>query len=107
MQRQISDFIKKQRASLSRLNKPFFIADRTCKTAAFVTEQFTFHELRRDCTTIDWYKRAVTTRPGFMNEFCDKFFSCAGFAKNVYGCLAACDARDHFAHVLHRRGRSQ
>src|ERR1700731_1633403 len=107
MQRQVGDFIEEQRAAFRGLNQPFLIADGAGETAALVAEELAFHELSWDCTAVHRYKGTVATRAGFMNKLCNQFLSRAGLAENMYGCLASCNAGDHFAQMLHSCGRSE
>ena len=105
VQRQIRDFIEKQRAALRGLNEALLVADRAGKAAALMAEEFAFHEFRGNGAAIDRYEGAIAPRAGFMNEFRHQFLAGAGFPENVYRRLAARDAADHFAQVLHG-GRS-
>ena len=108
VQRQIRDFIEKQRAAFRGLDQPLLVAHRAGEAAALVTEELAFHEFGGNRAAIDRHERAVAARAGFMNEFRHQFLAGAGFAENMYRRLAARDARNHFAQVLHgRRGAEQ
>src|SRR5882724_11074557 len=107
MERQVSYLIEKQCAAFGRLNEASFVAYRSTEAAAFMTKKFTLHEFRRDGAAIYRHKRTVAPRTGLMNEFCHQLLAGPGFSADVDGGLAASDASDHFAQVLHRRGRSQ
>src|ERR1700722_1236530 len=103
MQRQVRDLIKKQRAAFSGLNEPSLIAYRSGEAAAFVTEQLAFHEFRRDGAAIYGNKRSIPPRSGLMDQFRHEFLPGPRFSENMNRGLAAGDARNHIAHVLHGR----
>ena len=92
---------RNKRAALRRLDQSLLVADRAGEAAALVPEELAFHQLRWNRAAIDRYERAIAARAGFVNEFRDQFLAGPGFPENVHGSLAACDARDHFAQVLH------
>ncbi len=101
MQRQIRDFIQKKRAALGGLNQALLVADRARKTAAFVAKELALHEFGGNCAAIDRYERAIPARAGLMNEFRHQLLAGAGFAGNMHRRLAASDAGDHFAQLVH------
>src|ERR1700730_1876481 len=105
MERQIGDLIKKQRAAFGGLNEASLVAHRSGEAAALMTEQLAFHEFRRNGAAIHRNKGAVAPWTRFMDEFRHQFLAGSGFAENMYRRLAAGDASNHIAHLLHRRGR--
>ena len=107
VQRQIGDFIQKQRAAFGGLDQSFLVADGAREAAALVPEQLAFHELGRNGAAVHRHKGAVAARSRLMNELRDQFLAGAGFAVDVDGRLAACDARDHLAQLLHGGGASE
>ena len=107
VQRQIRDFIEKQRAAFGGLNQSLLVADRAGEAAALVAEQLAFHELGGNRPAIDRHERAVAPRPGLVNEFRHQFLARAGLAENMYRRLAARDARDHLAQMLHGGRRAE
>ena len=107
VQGQIRDFIEKQRPALGGLDQSLFVAHRTGEAAALVPEELAFHELGGNGAAIDRDERAVAARAGLVNEFRHQFLAGARLAENMHGRLAARDARNHLAQVLHGGGGAE
>ena len=103
VQRQIGHFVEKQRAALGALNQTLLITDGAREAAALVTEEFALHQLRGNRAAVHGDERAVAARAGFMDQACDQFLAGAGLPADVHRCLAAGDAPDHLAQLLHDR----
>ena len=86
---------------------PFLSLTAPRETTSLVSKQLTFHEFGRDRAAIDRYEGSIAPRSRLVDEFCDQFLTGARLTEDVHGSLAARDAADHFAHVLHGEGRSQ
>jgi hypothetical protein len=74
-ERQISDFIKKQRAAVSRLKSSHRLSDGAGESASFVTEKLALKQGARNCCTIECNKPVRTARAGFVNCLCNDFFA--------------------------------
>ncbi len=85
------------------LHEALLVGHRAGEAAALVAEQLTLHELRRDGTAVHRDERPFAARTRVVNESGDELFTRARFAKDVHRCLAARDARNHLAQLLHGR----
>ena len=102
VQRQVRDFIEKQRAAFGRGNEAQLVGDRAGEAAALVAEQFAFHELGRNRAAVHRHERALGARPGGVDHACHQFLAGARFTGDVHRRLAARYAQDHFAQAFHR-----
>ena len=79
-QRQLADFIEKQRAAIGTANEAQSGRDGAGERALHVAEQLRFHQLGREDRAIDRHKRCRRTRTESMNLPGGDFFAGAGFA---------------------------
>ena len=107
VQRQVGNLIEKQGAALGGLNQSLLVADRTGEAAALMAEKLAFHELGGNGPAVDRHEGTVAARAGLVDELRHQFLAGAGFAGYVHRRLAARDARDHFAQVLHGGRRAK
>ena len=102
VQRQVGDFVQEQRAALGGLDQALLVGDRAGEAALLVAEQLAFHQLGGDGAAVHRHERPVAARAGVVNQVRDQFLAGAGLAIDMYRRLAARDALDHFAQLLHR-----
>src|SRR6185437_9525828 len=107
VQRQIPDFVKKQRAALGALHQASFVGHRSGEATALVTEELALHELRGDGTAIYRHERALAARATLVNQPRHELLAGAGFAADMHRGLAARDTPDHLAQLLHDRRTAQ
>ena len=87
-QRQVSNFVQKQSATVGRSKQAVFVFNGPGKAALFVPKKFTLHEFRGDGSTVDSYKGTVAARTLQMNHSCDQFFTATRFPADENRCLA-------------------
>jgi hypothetical protein len=75
LERQISDFIEKQRAAVRCLKSSRRLSDSAGESASLVTEELALEQGARNCCTIECYKPIRTARAGFVNCLSDDFFA--------------------------------
>src|SRR6202011_5770550 len=78
--------------------------DGSSEAAALVAKQLAFHQLGRNCTAVDGDEGSVAARAALVHQACDQFFARTRLSIDVHRSLAAGDAGDHLAQLLHRSG---
>jgi hypothetical protein len=81
-EREISDFIEKQRSSVGSLKAPHGLCNGTGKSAALMSEKFTFEQCTRNRRAINRHEAVLPAWAGVVNPLCDDFFAAARFALN-------------------------
>ncbi len=97
-ERQVSDFIEKQRAAVSRLKSSGGLRDRSGERASFMSEQFTLEEISRNSRAIKSDKAILPARAGIVNRLRNYFLACACFATHQDGAILWCN---HLYRVEH------
>ena len=106
-QRQVADFVEKQRAAVGGLEQAVLVRDRAGEAAFAVAEEFAFHQALRDRAAVDRHERLVGARTQFVDQARDQFLAGAGFAVDVDRRLAARELFDQRAHLLDGRRFAQ
>ena len=88
-ERDLSNLIEKQSASIGKLHAADFLADRSRKGSLLVPEELTFQQTCRDRGTVDPYKGSILSLAQAMNSARDQLFSGAGFTKDEHRGAAA------------------
>ena len=99
-----ADFVEEERAAVGELEAADAAFGRAGEGAAFVAEDFAFHQRFGNCGAVDGDEGTGGARRKFVNAAGDDFFAGAGFAGDQNGCGTG---RGHFddAHdFLHRFG---
>ena len=94
--RHLSDLVEKQRPPVGGLEKSFAAALCAGKSAPFVTEQLTLHEVLRDRSAVDGHKRLVAPEAVPVDGLGDHLFAGTVFAHNQHVDVSGRD--------LHNRG---
>src|SRR3954447_6536036 len=81
-ERNLSDFIQKQRAFVSQLKPADLLADCSSKGAFFVAKKLAFQKPSWDGGTVKFHKVAAGSRAQFVNRTRYQFFASAGFSKD-------------------------
>src|SRR5690606_5849182 len=85
------------------LHQALLVRDGTREAPALVPEELAFHELGGNRTAVHGDERPFAPRAAFVNQPGHQLLAGARLAIDVYGRLAARDARDHLAKLLHGR----
>ncbi len=101
VQRQVGDLVQEQRAALGGLDQALLVGDRAGEAALLVAEQLAFHQLGRDRAAVHRHERPVAARAGVVDQVRDQLLAGARLAVDVHRRLAARDALDHLAQLLH------
>src|SRR5207302_1649084 len=81
-ERNLSDFIQKQRAFVSQLKPAYLLADCSSKGAFFVAKKLAFQKPSGDGGTVKFHKVAAGSRAQFVDRTRYQFFASAGFTKD-------------------------
>src|SRR4051794_31033568 len=93
-QRQLADFVEKQRAAIGTANKAQCCRDGASECPLHMTEKLRLHELGREYRAIDWYKWISRTRTEIVNLSRGNFLAGTGFALDQNGGRARSDPFD-------------
>ena len=81
LERDIADFVQKNRAAVRQLEPADALRDRSGKRAALVPEQFRFEQAGGNRGAIDFDERAFAPRAQIVDRAGDQFLARAGFAR--------------------------
>ena len=74
-ERQVGDFIEKQRPACRALQQAGLIVHGTGEGAFPVSEELTLHQLRRDGSAVHGDEWSVYARAGVVNHACNQLFA--------------------------------
>src|SRR4029077_6788952 len=94
LQWHVSDFIKKQCASVRQRKTADMRIDRSRKGSAFVPEKLTFEKAGRHRRTVHFDEIPATARAEFVNRAGDNFLAGPGFAGDQDGGVRWCHGLD-------------
>ena len=84
-QRNIADFVQKQRSLVGQFQPPNFLRDRASKGAAFVAKELAFEQTSGNRGAVQLDKRSALAAAAIMNGTCDKLLARAGFSQHENG----------------------
>ncbi len=99
----ITDFIKKQGALISKFQSLDFLADGAGKSALFMTKQFAFEQPGRNSRTIEFHECTLLAPAVIVNGPRNQFLSRTGVAQQKHGRIAGRDRFYQFENVLQGR----
>src|SRR5664280_1701064 len=101
LQRQgdLSDFVQEERAAVGGLNPPLPLDVRSRERALFVSEEFAFHQRRRDGAAVDGRKRTTLAGASLMDGPGRHFLAGAAFPQDQDRGVG----RGHFANRVEHR----
>lgn len=105
LQRQwhVADFVKKQRPSVALFKLADAAAVGAGECPLFMTEQFTFEEVFRNCRAVHRENWAFVAAAVLVDGPCDEFLSRSAFAANQDSDVLWGDASDCLVNFLHGR----
>ncbi len=92
---------RNKRAALGGLNQALLVGNGAGEAAFAMAEQLALHQFGGNGAAVHRHERSFATRAGLVNQVRDQLFTGARFAVDVHGRLAARDALDHLAQLLH------
>ena len=101
VQRQVGDFVEKQRAAVRGLKQAGLVRHCAGEAAFFVAEEFAVHEVIGNRAAVHRDERATSAGTAFMDQARDQLLASAGFTADVHRCLTACEFGDVEANGLH------
>ena len=72
-----------------------------------MAEEFTLHQLGRDCAAVHGHERTFLARARFVNQARDELLARTGFTGDMNRRLAARHPVDHVTKPLHRGGLAE
>src|SRR5205814_437950 len=85
LQRNVSNFIQKERAPIGQFEAAGLLSDSTGERASLVAEQFTFQKPGRDRRAIQLDEGSIPASAQIVDRTRDQFFTCSGFTQNQHG----------------------
>jgi len=102
----VAYFIQEKRSPMGLFNQTPFIFPGPCEGAFYMTEKLAFHNLFRNCRTVDGDQAFRIPRAALMNGLCHQFLSRAAWAGDQYCRHGGGNLLDMFENISHHRGRS-
>src|SRR6202044_1814289 len=99
-ERQLADFIEKNRAAVRCVEKTRLGAKRPRKGALFMAKKLAFHQRGNERAAIDSDKGSLRKRSAEMDGASDEFLARAAFASDKHGRARVFKARNHAEDVL-------
>ena len=99
LQRDIADFIQKQRTLVCQLEPANLLSDRTGEGAALVAKKFAFEQPAGNGSAVELYKRPVLPAAAIVNGARDKFLAGARLSQQEHGRIACRHHFDEFQHL--------
>src|ERR1700687_462927 len=84
-QRQLPDFVQKQAAVVRHVHLSYFACARASEGAAFVAEQFVFHESFGNCRAVERHEWLFTPWREMVHRARKKFFARSAFSQKQHG----------------------
>ena len=104
-QRQFTDFIQKNGARVRHFKLALHAADLGSRERpSLITEQFRFHQFRRQCGTVHSDERPIRALAGHMQSLRHQLLPCARFPAYENRFLAERETPPQAAHVFNARG---
>ena len=100
-QRQIGNFVEKQRAALRCLKQTLLIATGAREASLHMAKELALHEFARDRTAVHGHEGLFAPWTLFVDETGDHLLARAGFAGDVDGRLTARELADLAAQTKH------
>ena len=102
-ERQLADFVEKQRAQVGLLEEADVVAVGAGERAGLVAEELALHEVGRDRGAVDRDHRPIGPRAGAVDRPGDQLLAGAAFAAHQHAARRPGDAIDLRLQVAHRR----
>src|SRR5580704_16709949 len=106
LERNVADFIQKQRSLVRQLNPPNLLSDCTREGAAFVAKQFAFEQATGDRGAVYFYERPVPSWAAIVNGARNEFLARAGLSQEEHGGIAWGHHVDHIQNLLEGKAPS-
>src|SRR5690606_17034701 len=100
-QRHITNFVKKQGATLSQFKTAYTRGNSPGKGTFFMTKQLAFQKVRRNCTTVYRHKRGTGATGVGVQIAGHHLRAGTGFPGNQYSDLCISDLRHQLAYALY------